>query len=210
MSSSTALAAATAFAAPGRNTKGSVMSPRRHINGYRLPASGNVGARWIREEWFFSLCRRHHLDGWELKFVDTPRLTRLGQCDNRKKLIILDVKIFDHKPEQILDTLLHEVAHALDPWMSRMLGVPDKTYTHREWQNAMKINEEMYGPMREVGDHRSVSTYRKWNRDHGNRTGHGFTWARIAIGLGCKLKYAQAGYDLEILRRARAEARKAA
>lgn len=60
------------------------------------------------------LLTKHNLNNWSFEF-DNPQL-RLGQCNYKKKVITISKRIslvltFD----EMLDTILHEIAHALTP-----------------------------------------------------------------------------------------------
>ena len=50
--------------------------------------------------------------GWKFEFSNTQR--RMGECDWEVKTIRFSKHFIMSSPEQISDTLLHEVAHALD------------------------------------------------------------------------------------------------
>jgi predicted SprT family Zn-dependent metalloprotease len=54
----------------------------------------------------------HGLTGWTFGFSDSKR--RLGACHYRKKSIAIGAYYARHNPEPaVMDTLLHEIAHAL-------------------------------------------------------------------------------------------------
>jgi predicted SprT family Zn-dependent metalloprotease len=56
--------------------------------------------------------RKHGLQGWTFGFATTKR--RLGVCKYRTKRIeIAEFHALNNPPEKVLDTLLHEIAHAL-------------------------------------------------------------------------------------------------
>lgn len=56
----------------------------------------------------------HGLTGW--KVATDSAVRRNGQCDYRKKTISFSVHFVERNPESmLLDTLLHEIAHALTP-----------------------------------------------------------------------------------------------
>jgi predicted SprT family Zn-dependent metalloprotease len=50
--------------------------------------------------------------GWRFEFSSTQR--RIGDCDSKSKVIRFSKHYIASSPEQITDTLLHEIAHALD------------------------------------------------------------------------------------------------
>src|SRR5439155_12097262 len=55
---------------------------------------------------------RHGLHGWTFAYANTKR--RLGMCKYRKKRIeIAEYYALNSPPESVLDTLLHEIAHAI-------------------------------------------------------------------------------------------------
>ncbi len=59
-----------------------------------------------------ALMRQHNLVGWELWFNDRRR--HLGLCNHRKKTIFLTLNYaLNGKDEDIRQTILHEIAHAL-------------------------------------------------------------------------------------------------
>jgi len=61
------------------------------------------------------LLTQHNLNGWKFVWDDKP-VNRLGQCRYKLKEIALSLKPATILPfEDSLDTLLHEVAHALTP-----------------------------------------------------------------------------------------------
>ena len=140
----------------------------------------------LRENIFYSYQHAYpQLNDWKLVFVDTPRLNRLGNADTTRKIIHMDVRAFDLDAAHTLDVLRHEIAHALDPldYLNACMPKRDR-----------EIHREVYG---------AKCTVRNVFRN----LVHSISWARIAINLGCLLKYATAGYDLEILRYAKREAK---
>lgn len=61
-----------------------------------------------------SLLAQHSLDGWKFRYDRAKK--RAGCCKYRPKTITLSyhyVTLNAHKPDDIRDTLLHEIAHAL-------------------------------------------------------------------------------------------------
>src|SRR5580658_9496690 len=55
---------------------------------------------------------KHGLNGWSFGWADTKR--RLGVCKHATKRIeIAEYYALNNPPETVLDTLLHEIAHAL-------------------------------------------------------------------------------------------------
>lgn len=57
---------------------------------------------------------RHGLAGWSIAFRNFGH--RLGCCLYRRKTIVLNAFYVAHNDEsQVIDTLLHEIAHALTP-----------------------------------------------------------------------------------------------
>jgi len=55
---------------------------------------------------------KHGLAGWTFRLADTKR--RLGVCKHRSKRIEISWYYATHNPEEsVLDTLLHEIAHAI-------------------------------------------------------------------------------------------------
>ena len=135
-------------------------------------------------------CRQLHLDGWQLKYIDQPSRLRVGECCTAKKTILLDVRVFDLTPANVLDILRHELAHAI------------RYDDHGFPQSDVAINREVYGDQPAFDETKSISWMRRYNKIGFQQIGHDIGWARLAIGLGCQLQYATAGYDLEILRRA--------
>ena len=60
------------------------------------------------------LMRRHGLAGWQFRFDHARR--RFGSCRYEPRLITLSRPLtILNGPEQVRDTLLHEIAHALTP-----------------------------------------------------------------------------------------------
>lgn len=61
-----------------------------------------------------TLLRQHGLADWSVRVADIGQ--RLGLCDHRCNLITVgDYYLRHNPPEMVLDTLKHEVAHALTP-----------------------------------------------------------------------------------------------
>lgn len=61
-----------------------------------------------------SLMSKHGLEGWEFRYSRARRA--LGTCDYRTKTISLSRSFVEkNTDEQVLDTILHEIAHALTP-----------------------------------------------------------------------------------------------
>ena len=59
-----------------------------------------------------TLMNRHGLEGWTLRFNSAK--TKLGECRQRQKLIRLSrTHAVNDPPDQVTDTILHEIAHAL-------------------------------------------------------------------------------------------------
>jgi predicted SprT family Zn-dependent metalloprotease len=55
---------------------------------------------------------KHGLDGWTFRLADTKR--RLGVCNYRSRQIeIAEYYALNSSPETVIDTLLHEIAHAI-------------------------------------------------------------------------------------------------
>jgi predicted SprT family Zn-dependent metalloprotease len=62
----------------------------------------------------FELMRRHGLDGWRFRFDHARR--RFGSCRCGERVITLSRPLtLLNGEEQVRDTLLHEIAHALTP-----------------------------------------------------------------------------------------------
>jgi len=58
------------------------------------------------------LIAKHELTGWKFSFDKSVR--RFGLCSYRKKMIFLSRQLtLDNPVEEVADTLLHEIAHAL-------------------------------------------------------------------------------------------------
>lgn len=58
------------------------------------------------------LMDRHGLGDWDLRFNGAR--TQLGECRTRQKLVLLSrVHAVNGPPERTMDTILHEIAHAL-------------------------------------------------------------------------------------------------
>jgi len=75
-------------------------------------------------------------DGWSFRISDTKRA--LGRCWNRRKVIEYSKYYLDESEDQIRDTILHEIAHALidekhghdEVWRRKCVEVganPDRT-----------------------------------------------------------------------------------
>ncbi len=61
-----------------------------------------------------SLMKQHGLDGWTFRFDHARR--RFGSCREKQKLITLSRALtFLNTEDQVRDTILHEIAHALTP-----------------------------------------------------------------------------------------------
>ena len=66
------------------------------------------------EELALSLMRKHGLSHWEFGFDRAKR--RFGACNFSKKRISLSKYLTEvNEIEQVRDTILHEIAHALAP-----------------------------------------------------------------------------------------------
>jgi predicted SprT family Zn-dependent metalloprotease len=90
----------------------------QHTIVQRLDFFGQKG--WIRmqpvdaKEMAWKLLREHALIGWRFQFDHARR--RFGSCRLRTKLITLSKPLtLLNSQEQVRDTLLHEIAHALTP-----------------------------------------------------------------------------------------------
>ena len=58
------------------------------------------------------LMDRHGLGDWDLRFNGAR--TQLGECRTRQKLVLLSrVHAVNGPPERTMDTILHEIVHAL-------------------------------------------------------------------------------------------------
>jgi predicted SprT family Zn-dependent metalloprotease len=91
----------------------------------------------------FSLIRQHGLHDWRFQFDHARR--RFGSCRPRSKLVTLSKPLtLLNTEDQVRDTLLHEIAHALTPgaghgpkWKAKCLeigAVPKRCYTESEVQ----------------------------------------------------------------------------
>lgn len=72
---------------------------------------------------------KHGLHGWRLKMIRS--LSVAGRCWRSKKLLELSIdymEVYDH--HHVMDTILHEIAHALDT--TRYKTVNDKRYAGGE------------------------------------------------------------------------------
>lgn len=59
---------------------------------------------------------KHNLTTWKFTWDTRPTNSRLGQCRYRLKEIGISQKSAEILPEaQVIDTILHEIAHALTP-----------------------------------------------------------------------------------------------
>lgn len=87
------------------------------------------------------LMRHHGLSGWSFRFDHARR--RFGSCRLREKAITLSRPLtILNSVEQVRDTLLHEIAHALTPgdnhgsrWRAACLRIganPKRCYTEEE------------------------------------------------------------------------------
>jgi predicted SprT family Zn-dependent metalloprotease len=87
------------------------------------------------------LMRHHGLDDWTFRFDRARR--RFGSCQPRRKLVTLSRALtLLNGIDQVRDTLLHEIAHALTPgdnhgdkWRAKCLEIgakPERCYTHEE------------------------------------------------------------------------------
>lgn len=62
------------------------------------------------------LLKLHRLDDWSVRMENNPEVSWLGLCDYKSKTIRLSAPHVDLNPEwKIIDTIKHEVAHALTP-----------------------------------------------------------------------------------------------
>lgn len=68
-------------------------------------------------KWAEELIARHGADGYSFSWMKRrTRFHRAGQCDWKKKLIQLQPEYVEqYSEEEVLDTILHEIAHALRP-----------------------------------------------------------------------------------------------
>jgi hypothetical protein len=75
-----------------------------------------------------SLLQVYGLDEWHVRCDDIPHL---GQCDYEKKTIFLARgHVLHRSPAEVKDTILHEIAHALEPgdghgsrWQARLAAI---------------------------------------------------------------------------------------
>jgi predicted SprT family Zn-dependent metalloprotease len=88
-----------------------------------------------------ALMRQHGLHGWTFRYDHARR--RFGSCRYRQKVITLSRPLtFLNPEEQVRDTILHEIAHALAPddghgdkWRQRCREIgakPARCYTDEE------------------------------------------------------------------------------
>lgn len=83
---------------------------RRELCSYHQETMDLTDARQLAVE----LMRQHGLSGWMFCFDHARR--RFGSCKPGRKQITLSRHLtFLNSPEQVRDTLLHEIAHALTP-----------------------------------------------------------------------------------------------
>ena len=60
----------------------------------------------------YSRMRQHGLDDWTFNFSNEKRA--VGRCYYNKKLIVYSKHFIDNTPyDEVIDTILHEIAHAL-------------------------------------------------------------------------------------------------
>jgi predicted SprT family Zn-dependent metalloprotease len=89
----------------------------------------------------WQLIREHGLLGWRFEFDHARR--RFGACRVQRKQITLSRPlVLLNSPEQVRDTLLHEIAHALTPgdghgrrWKAKCIeigAIPRRCYTEDE------------------------------------------------------------------------------
>lgn len=79
----------------------------------KIPGGSNVSRPWLLQEWA-ALKKQHGLKAWELVFDNAKR--RMGVCRQRKKLIGISIHFMEDPAttrQQVKNTLLHEIAHAL-------------------------------------------------------------------------------------------------
>lgn len=81
----------------------------------------------------------HSLTGWKIRFESSH--SRCGLCDYRNRTIRFSLT--DHSEREVLDTILHEIAHALTPghshdrvWQQKLVeigGNPNQFLSHNEF-----------------------------------------------------------------------------
>jgi predicted SprT family Zn-dependent metalloprotease len=117
-----------------------------------------------------SLLRRHGLDEWTFRFDHARR--RFGACRYGQKTITLSRYLtFLNSDEQVRDTILHEIAHALAPgdghgakWKRkcREIGaVPRRCYR----------DEEVISPPRRIARYQIGCPHCNWWQDRHRRPG---------------------------------------
>lgn len=86
----------------------------------------------------------HSLNDWNIQFESSH--SRCGLCVYRQKTIRFSLK--DHSEREVLDTILHEIAHALTPgarhgprWQAKLVeigGNPAQFASHNEFMEKMR------------------------------------------------------------------------
>ncbi len=115
-----------------------------------LPSNDTMMRTFVRAN---ELLDQHNLtdEGWTFEFNNTKRI--MGQCSYTNKKIYFSLNFINNSWEEIEDTLLHEVAHALAPgeghnhvWKStaRSIGAnPIRCYDSTVVKSAAKFNYMM-------------------------------------------------------------------
>ena len=71
----------------------------------------NRAAKLLRDE-----LNAHGLNEWGVMLNTSSNISFIGRCDDKSKTIILNAQAVDiHPDEEVIDTIKHEVAHALTP-----------------------------------------------------------------------------------------------
>ncbi len=118
-----------------------------------LPSNDTMMRTFVRAN---KLLDQHNLtsQGWTFEFNNTKQI--MGQCCYSKKKIYFSLNFLSNSWEEIEDTLLHEVAHALAPgeghnyiWktIARSIGAnPTRCYDSATVKSAAKYNYVMECP----------------------------------------------------------------
>lgn len=83
---------------------------------------------------FEAKCKEHNLLGWTFKVVSSTSKKNIGYCSYHRKLIAIQSRFFfAMTADQVNETILHELAHALCPgenhskvWRAKALELGDK------------------------------------------------------------------------------------
>ena len=82
---------------------------------------------------FEGKCKQHGLEGWTFKVVSSTSKRIIGYCSYRRKIVAIQAHFFfAMTADQVEETILHELAHALTPgeghspvWRAKALELGD-------------------------------------------------------------------------------------